>query len=76
MTDKDSREKIKSLNDRLCQTMCSGRVMITQGIIAPDAAQFARLIPLIMNFNDFTEDNDPYGEHDFSSLILDGHCIF
>lgn len=74
--DKQRVRRIRTMNDNLRRTMQGGRVMITQGIMALDAAQFARLIPLIMDFNDFSEDNDPYGEHDFGSLTLDGHTIF
>ena len=30
----------------------------------------------IRHFNDFSEDNDPYGERDFGSLVLSGNKIF
>lgn len=33
------------------------------------------LLQAVKDYDDFTEDNDPYGEHDFGSLIWKGHKI-
>ena len=30
----------------------------------------------LKSFDTFTNDNDPYGEHDFGSFELDGHKLF
>jgi hypothetical protein len=30
----------------------------------------------VTTFDDFTPDNDPYGEHDFGSFEADGHKVF
>lgn len=27
-------------------------------------------------FNEFTPENDPHGEHDFGSLMVEGHTLF
>jgi len=27
-------------------------------------------------YDDFSEDNDPYGEHDFGSFKIEGHKLF
>lgn len=35
----------------------------------------AELFRLIASANDFTPDNDPYGEHDFGSLKFEGETI-
>ena len=50
--------------------------MITQGVAA--LGQFTQLdiIKKLQNFNTFTEDNDPHGEHDFGSFEVDGNRIF
>ena len=38
-----------------------------------EAATFRqRLIEVVRRFDDFTADNDPYGEHDFGKVTLDG----
>ena len=34
------------------------------------------LIRAVRDYKDFTEDNDPYGEHDFGSLDWEGQKIF
>jgi len=34
------------------------------------------LMRAIREYEDFTEDNDPYGEHDFGSLVWQGDKIF
>jgi Protein of unknown function (DUF3768) len=56
--------QIAHLNDEFRK---SGRdVMITQGIQAlPDVL---RLVTTVQQFDTFTPDNDPYGEHDFGMI--------
>jgi hypothetical protein len=42
-------------------------------VIAMEAAAFRqRLIEVVRRFDEFTADNDPYGEHDFGKVTLDG----
>ena len=56
------------LNDRLRKTFQGGRVMLTQGILRlPADDQFA-VLEKVKAFDDFTEGNDPYGEHDFGAF--------
>jgi hypothetical protein len=67
-------ERIRQLNDQ-CRTTLSGcRVMITQGVAALD--QTAAVLQAVMEFNDFTADNDPYGERDFGSFAVAGERLF
>jgi hypothetical protein len=35
-----------------------------------------RAMIAVREFSDFTEDNDPHGEHDFGSFELDGETLF
>ena len=30
----------------------------------------------VVSYDDFTEDNDPYGEHDFGAFELEGQKLF
>jgi hypothetical protein len=46
--------------------------MMTSGIEALGAAPIARIMAEIANFDAFTADNDPYGEHDCAILTVDG----
>lgn len=36
----------------------------------------ARILSCVREFNDFSPDNDPYGEHDFGSFDYKGNKIF
>lgn len=48
--------------------------MVTQGV--RQLNDLHKLVELIRQYDAFTEDNDPYGEHDFGSLIWDSQKIF
>ena len=50
--------------------------MATGGIIALDESVISEIFVGVQNFTGFNEDNDPYGEHDFGSLEVQGHKIF
>ncbi|MCC2099426.1 MAG: DUF3768 domain-containing protein [Hyphomicrobiales bacterium] len=69
-------DTIAELNDRFRSQLgmpcfgnvVPGRIMFTRGIMElPPEAQID-IWMLVRNFDAFTEDNDPYGEHDFGSL--------
>lgn len=66
---------IAALNDQLRTTLTGGRVHITAGInTLPDFVQ-ADIMTAVREFNHFTENNDPYGEHDCATLTVDGHEV-
>ncbi|MVA97970.1 DUF3768 domain-containing protein [Nitratireductor sp. CAU 1489] len=49
-----------------------GRHLITRGVAAlPPVAQI-EIIAKVRDFNVFTEENDPYGEHDFGAIEHEG----
>jgi len=70
-------EKIAELND-LCRTAMgvTGKVVMTQGIAAMDAADRSRIREKVELFNDFNEDNDPHGERDFGEFTHADEKIF
>lgn len=35
-----------------------------------------QIFTLVKTFNNFTEDNDLYGEHDFGKIEYNGHAVF
>lgn len=69
---KQDREEIASQND-LFRALCM-RPMVTQGV--SDLKDVFGLVQVVRRFTDFTEDNDPYGEHDFGSLEWEGQRVF
>lgn len=70
-------QAIARLNDALRQSFAGGRVMMTAGIDALPERTKASVLTTVRNFGDFTEDNDPYGEHDCALFEVEGHrCMF
>ena len=68
--------RIRELNDVLRTTWMTGKVLFTQGIQAlPDETR-SRVAEAVETFSNFTPDNDPYGEHDFGAVTVDGHKVF
>lgn len=68
MVQSDKSRQIAALNDALRTTFNDGTLVLTAGIQAlPEEVQIG-ILYAIRNFNAFTTDNDPHGEHDFGSL--------
>ena len=73
---KDRLARIRDLNDAFRRTFSGGRVMITCGVAElPDLVK-AKVLQLVATFDQFTEDNDPHGEHDFGSFELGNRTFF
>lgn len=71
--------RIATLNDLLRRTMSPqfGQVLITQGIQSLEKPLLSQAMALVQSFSDFSDDNDPHGEHDFGAIRLaDGTRIF
>lgn len=69
-------EKIKQLNDAFRKSFSGGRVVLTCGIASLPLVQQNEVINKVKKFNDFTEDHDPYGEHEFGCFDYRGKQIF
>ena len=68
--------KLAALNDQARRRQAHCRVMITQGVLACDPITVAELLIAVEDFDAFTPDNDPYGDHDFGAIILEGITFF
>lgn len=68
--------RIAALNDRLRRDRTGGRLFITSGVAALGSPTILHILDAIAAFSAFTDDNDPYGEHDFGSLSQAGHRLF
>ncbi len=69
-------EKVAALNDAFRKTFSGGKVLMTAGVNElPDMVK-AEALCTVAVFRDFTQDNDPHGEHDFGSFELCGRTLF
>ena len=68
--------KIALLNDAFRTTLTGGTVLLTVGVQElPDMVK-AAAIRKVVEFDDFNEGNDPYGEHDFGNFELCNRRFF
>lgn len=67
---------IAKLNDQFRRTFQGGRVMLTASLAALDPVEQAAIFAKVRAFDIFTEDNDPYGEHDFGAFTYGGKRFF
>jgi hypothetical protein len=72
--DIERAEKITALNDKF-RKVALLNVFVTNEVrdTLPDVPG---LMQAVRDFDRFTEDNDPYGEHDFGSLEWHGEKVF
>lgn len=69
--------EIRRLNDRLrVEGKGNGTVLVTLGVQALGEVAVAEIVAAVRRFNDFSSENDPWGEHDFGALTVDGEAIF
>lgn len=67
-------ERVRDLNDCARRTFQDCRVVITPGVEKLD--DVTALLRAVQLFDEFTADNDPYGEHDFGALQHNGETVF
>lgn len=66
---------IATLNNKFRKSLIGGEVLLSAGIAAMSSEDKANIVSLVQNFDNFTPDNDPYGEHDFGSFDYKGEKI-
>lgn len=66
---------IATLNDNFRRSFEGGEVLLSAGIAAMNSEDKANIVSLVQNFDNFNENNDPYGEHDFLSFDYKGDKI-
>jgi hypothetical protein len=76
MTDLVDVSRIRDLNDQLRRSLTGGVLVMTAGVIALGAQRQMAILSAIAAYDDFSSDNDPYGEHDFGALTVEGTRIF
>ena len=73
MTRTINTERIRELNDSFRK---SGRYNCTPAVSNLPQPDQSRLIYKVMRYSNFSEDNDPYHEHDFGNVNLNGVTYF
>jgi len=75
-----SHATISALNDELRRSLPNAKpgclVMATAGVQAIGPAGVAVLVAAIRDYDEFTPDNDPHGEHDFGAMEHEGVRYF
>ncbi len=70
-------KRIVRLNDALRRGQGKHiTVVVTAGLRHYDEAYLARVSQAVADFDQFSEENDPHGEHDFGAITLDGEKLF
>lgn len=75
------KQRIREWNDKLRtgglhEVAALGRRMLTRGVWALGPTECFLIMGKVKAFNDFSEGNDPWGEHDFGSFDHKGHKLF
>jgi hypothetical protein len=65
---------IAEFNDKLRQS--PHLWVFTPGVRALPSEKIQVIIGMVKDFDDFSEDNDPWGEHDFGSFDFEGTKYF
>lgn len=67
---------IAALNDRFRQTFWGGQVLVTDEVSALSELTRIELFRSVQLYDNFVQDNDPYGEHDFGKVVVGGQDFF
>lgn len=70
----NTTDRIRELNDRFRQTLAGGRLMMTRGVAGRNDSP--AILERVRHFNEFSEDNDPFAEHDFGAFELANEKFF
>lgn len=64
------------MNDVFRTTFIGGRVLLTPGVTALPASDQSAVLQQVQTFTAFSQDNDPYAEHDFGAVEHEGCRYF
>lgn len=67
---------LRFMNDQFRKTFRGGQLMLSSGVRQLPRSQLTDILQRVRIFADFTEDNDPHGEHDFGSLFSGDQQVF
>lgn len=70
----EASTKIALLNDAARENAVN--YMTTRGVLSLNPALVSEIYIAVQEFKDFTQDNDPYSEHDFGLVEVAGNKVF
>jgi hypothetical protein len=75
ITPVDAAKRIRDLNDAFRTTFVGGVITLTEGVDALRPEVKAEVLKRVREFDRFTEDNDPHGEHNFGSFEIGSQLV-
>ena len=69
-------QSIALLNDQARTTLTNCKLIITKGIGSLGLESVGCILNLVKSFDDFSERNDPFDEHDFGAIEYEGNTVF
>lgn len=70
-------QKIRELNDLLrMKGQGRGSIMLTSGLQGMGGEFAVDAVAAVRSFDNFSDDNDPWGEHDFGAVEVHGEKVF
>ncbi len=57
-------------------TFNGNQLLLSAGIMDRFGNDLQQIMEPVRSFRDFTEDNDPWAEHDFGALTVDGERVY
>jgi len=73
----EPRQAIRDLNDQFRREgRGNGTVVVTPGVQARGQGFLQGAFQAVRDFDHFSDDNDPWGEHDYGSVEIDGEKVF
>jgi len=76
IADDERRIVIRTLNDQFRKSGIGGSIFVTRGVEFLPEATKQKIMEAVKVFDDFNDNNDPYGEHDCAAIEIDGERIF
>ena len=71
----EATARIRELNDQLRISHTGGSLLTTSGVLALGIYLNQAILIAIAAYDDFDEDNDPFGEHDFGLVEVAGQEV-
>jgi len=72
---RELNDQLRTCRDPIAALVMDGQLVVTRGIAALGNEFINHAVAAVRDFDAFTEDNDPWGEHDCATLTVDGKDV-